>query len=366
MRTRRARLLVAGVGIAIAVGIGFNTGRRNDHGGGPTASTTIASGAAAEFVRMNDARGRALDAWDQAQGNPYATFLPVSTQVLGEEERIRDQAAARTCETADEDPCRLLDLLRRLADQEWTRLGALERAKRLGRRAEAYAAFTGLRAANCDYAGTVVELLDRPSSPIRLADRLPALRNQAYGIALTACDTTLDSDRALLRAARAEGVRPASWPPSTLRFDPPDQEWRIYARAVDRSAVIVKKVLGDLQRSLHAVVEGYMPPEAFADQAGPDPAAAQAQLDPDASASSKQDWTLIGRLAEAQRVVAELGPPTDPDVRRAWQAYRGALRSYELAVKRAATGDLRDMKAALAKGNSRAAPALAAFASHRR
>ncbi len=170
----------------------------------------------------------------------------------------------------------------------------------------------------------------------------------------------------LLRPARAAQVRPASWPPSLLRLDPPEQEWRIYAAAVDRSAAIVEQVLAGLQRDLAAVGDGFMPPEAFADLAGPDPGAAQAQLDPDAPESVKQATTLIGRLAQAERVVAELGPPADPGVRRAWQGYRDAVGSYELAVQHAAGGALQAMRAALARGNSRAAPALSAFASHRR
>jgi hypothetical protein len=211
-----------------------------------------------------------------------------------------------------------------------------------------------------------VELLDRPSSPIRLSHRLPALRDQAYGIELTACDSRLDSDRVLLRAARAARVQPASWPPPGLRFDPPEREWRIYAGAVDRSAVIVEKALRDLHNSLVAVTEGYLSPDTFADLAGPDPNAAQAQVDPDAPESWKEDRTLIGRLGEAEKIVGELGPPTDLAVRRAWLAYHSALERYELAVQHAAGGALRDMRAALTQGNARAAPALAAFASHRR
>jgi hypothetical protein len=46
--------------------------------------------------------------------------------------------------------------------------------------------------------------------------------------------------------------------------------------------------------------------------------AAQAELDPDAPSRQKDD-TLIGRLAQAEQIVAELGPPADPGVRRAWQ-----------------------------------------------
>lgn len=139
-----------------------------------------------------------------------------------------------------------------------------------------------------------------------------------------------------------------------------------HARAVDRSAVLVEKALGDLQRGLEAVTEGYLSPDTFAELAGPDPNAAQAQVDPDASESLKEDHTLIGRLGKAEEVVAELGPPTDLAVRRAWLAYRSALERYELAVQHAAGGALRDMRAALAQGSARAAPALAAFASHGR
>ena len=44
----------------------------------------------------------------------------------------------------------------------------------------------------------------------------------------------------------------------------------------------VEKVLTELQRDLEAVRDGFLPPEVFADMAGPDPIAAQAELDPDA------------------------------------------------------------------------------------
>jgi hypothetical protein len=210
----------------------------------------------------------------------------------------------------------------------------------------------------------VLDLLDKPDSPAGLSQHLPALADEAHGIVLAACDR--ETDRAALQAARAAGVPPASWPPSTLRMDPPEREWRIYAAAVDRSAVVVEKVLTDLQRDLKAIADGRLPPEVFADVAGPDPIAAQAQLDPDAPESVKKDDTLIGRLVHAEQLVAELGPPADPDLRRAWQGYLGALRRYELAVQHAADGAVQDMQEVLAQANARAAPALAAFASRRR
>jgi hypothetical protein len=139
MRTSWAWALVAGVGIAITIAIGMNAGRSHDQASRPTASTTAAAGAAAEFARLNKERGRILAAWDRAQSAPFATFRPVSTRVLSEEARIRDRAtaAARACETVDEDHCRLLDALGKLVDHEWTRLVDMERAKRLGLRAEA-------------------------------------------------------------------------------------------------------------------------------------------------------------------------------------------------------------------------------------
>ena len=367
MRPLQVCLLLAAIAIGVAIGVRLNAESGPNHGGEATISTTPGDGAVAEFVRLHNDRMRALDAWPRALSTPFATFLPISTEVRNEEQRIQEQAraAAGTCEAIDEQPCQLLDMLAELADQEYVRLGTLERAKRLQRRAEAYAAFTGLRGRNCDYAGQLIELLRRPSSPA-LSHRLPTLREQAYGIALTACDRTRDNDRALLRAARTARVRPASWPPSVLLIDPPEQEWRIYAGAVGRSTVIVERVLAELQRNLEAVREGDMPPEAFADLAGPDPIAAQAEFDLDAPESLKKDTTLIGRLAEAERIVAELGPPADPNARRAWRAYQAALRSYELAVQYAARGALQNMRSALAQGNSRATPALEAFAPYRR
>jgi hypothetical protein len=367
MRPLQVCLLLAAVTVGVIIGISINGGSRHDHGGGATTATTPGNGAVAEFVRLSDDRVRALEVWPQALSTPFATFLPVSTKVASEEQHIKEQAqaAAGTCESVDEDPCRLLNMLAELADREWFRLGIVERAKRFGRRTEAHAAFTALRSDNCDYAGKVIDLLDRPTSSVSLSHHLPALRKQAYSITLAACDRTRSSDQALFRTARAARVRPADWPPSILRIDPPDQEWRIYAAAVGRSTVIVEKVLAELQRNLEAVRDGSMPPEVFADLAGPDPIAAQAQVDLDAPESLKKDTTLIGRLAEADHAVAELGPPADPSVRRAWHAYRDALESYELAVQRAAGGALQPMRSALARGNSRAAPSLAAFSSHR-
>jgi hypothetical protein len=76
MRRRRVWLLIAGVGIASGVGIALDSGHRPDQDSRPTASTTVASGAVAEFTRMNNDRTRTLDAWDQAQNAPYAAFLP--------------------------------------------------------------------------------------------------------------------------------------------------------------------------------------------------------------------------------------------------------------------------------------------------
>jgi hypothetical protein len=60
----------------------------------------IISGAVAEFTRMNNDRTRTLDAWDQAQSAPYAAFLPISTKVLSDEQRIKDQAAATMARAA--------------------------------------------------------------------------------------------------------------------------------------------------------------------------------------------------------------------------------------------------------------------------
>ncbi len=280
MRPRYAWLLIAAAGIGLVVGVRLSAGGGNDRGSGPTTSTTAGSAAIAEFARLHGDRVRALETWTPAVAAPLTAFLPVSGKVMREEQRIMERAAAtaNTCDTADEDPCRLLGILHELADRERSRLGMLVRAKRLDRRAEAYAAFTGLRSDNCDYAGKVVDLLDRPSSPDLLSRRLPMLRDHAYAIALTACDATRNSDQMLLGAARAARVRPTAWPPSVLRMHLPADEWRIYATAVDRSAVMVEKVLAELQSDLEAVRDGFMPPEAFADVAGPDPAAAQSWL----------------------------------------------------------------------------------------
>jgi hypothetical protein len=360
-------VLVVAVGVGAVVGIRSSAGGGRDHRSTPTSSTTPGSGAVAQFARLHADRAHALDAWAQAVSAPVATFLPVSAKVLSEEQRIRDQAraAADTCETADKDPCQLLDTLRDLADQEGHRLGNLERAKRLGRRAEAYTAFTGLQAVNCDYASKVIDLLHQSSSPIPLSRRLPALRDQAYAIALAACDPAGFTYRELLQAARAAHVRPAKWPPSVLRMDPPEREWRIYAAAVDRSAPIVEDLLAELQRDLEAVRNGAMPPDVFPDLVGPDPIAAQSEVDLDAP-KPITDTTLIGRLGKAVRIIAKLGPPADPSVRRAWQRYLDALDSYGVAMGHAAAGDLEGMRAAFAKGNSRATSALALFAAHRR
>jgi len=182
VRAVHAWLLGAAVAIGgVVIGVSLNAGGRHEQGSGPTTSTTAGSAAVAEFVQLDNDRTRALDAWTQAQSAPFAAFLPVSTKARSEEQHIKEQAgaAARTCGTADEDPCRLLDTLRELADRESFGVGMLQRAKRLGRRAEAHAALTGLRGANCDSAGEVVFLLDRPSSPIWLSHRLPAPRDQA-------------------------------------------------------------------------------------------------------------------------------------------------------------------------------------------
>jgi hypothetical protein len=100
MRRRRAWLLIAGVGIASGVGITLDSGHRPDQDSRPTASTTVASGAVAEFTRMNNDRTRTLDAWDQAQSALYAAFLPISTKVLSDEQRIKDQAAATMARAA--------------------------------------------------------------------------------------------------------------------------------------------------------------------------------------------------------------------------------------------------------------------------
>src|SRR6266581_2578805 len=143
--------------------------RRSRHRRQPQRRRQARAGQRAD--NLHNDRTRALDAWTQAQSAPFAAFLPVSTKARSEEQHIKEQAgaAARTCGTADEDPCRLLDTLRELADRESFGVGMLQRAKRLGRRAEAHAALTGLRGANCDSAGEVVFLLDRPSSPIWLS-----------------------------------------------------------------------------------------------------------------------------------------------------------------------------------------------------
>jgi hypothetical protein len=366
MRPTQVWLLAAAVGIGIIIGLILNTDSQPDPTSKATASTTAGRAAISEFERLQENRLRALDSWTQALGGPFAAFLPISTRAQSEDRRIVEQAAALagSCEAAEGDACRLLDALGDLADSEGVRLGNLERAKRLGRRNDAYAAFRALRFDNCHYAQKVLDLLDKPDSPAGLSQHLPALADEAHGIVLAACDR--ETDRAALQAARAAGVPPASWPPSTLRMDPPEREWRIYAAAVDRSAVVVEKVLTDLQRDLKAIADGRLPPEVFADVAGPDPIAAQAQLDPDAPESVKKDDTLIGRLVHAEQLVAELGPPADPDVRRAWQGYRGALGRYELAVQHAADGAVQDMQEVLAQANARAAPALAAFASRRR
>jgi hypothetical protein len=241
----------------------------------------------------------------------------------------------------------------------------LERAKSLGRRDKAYAAFTALRGVDCDYARKVVELLDRTSSSAGLSGRLATLRDQAYAIALAACDAMPYGDNKLLEAARAAHVRPATWPPAVLRLDPPEREWRVYGEAVDRSARMVEGLLAELQRYLVDLRDGSMPPAVFPELVGPDPIAAQSELDLDAD-KPISDTTLIGRLSKADRIVSDLGPPADVRVRHAWKAYHDALDSYGLAMTRAAAGDLESMRAALAKGNSRAASALAAFSAHRR
>lgn len=367
MRRTQAWLLAAAVGVGIVIGLFLNTDSPPDSTG-PTASTTAGRAAIGQFVRLWDDRRRALDDWTQAFGGPFAAFLPISTKALSQEREITQQAAdlADSCEAAEGDACRLLDALGELADYEWARLANLERAKRLGRRDDAYSAYRALRFDNCDYAQKVLDLLDKPASSTSLAQHRPTLANEVHGIVLAACDPVRPSDRAALKAARAAGVRPANWPPSMLRMDPPEREWRMYAAAVDRSAVIVEKVLAELQRELQAVRDGLLPPDVFADMAGPDPIAAQAQMDLTAPESLKKDKTLLGRLAEAEEIVAELGPPADTGVRRAWQEYRGAVSRYELAVQHAADGALEDMRAALAQANARAAPALTAFASHRR
>lgn len=80
------------------------------------------------------------------------------------------------------------------------------------------------------------------------------MADEAHGIVLAACDREVD--RSVQQAARAAGVPPANWPPSMLRMDPPEREWRIYAAAVDRSAVVVEKVLTELQRYLEASNSG--------------------------------------------------------------------------------------------------------------
>jgi hypothetical protein len=77
--------------------------------------------------------------------------------------------------------------------------------------------------------------------------------------------------------------------------------------------------VAELQRDLEAVRDGFLPPEVLAEMAGPNPIAAQGELDPDAPESVK-DNALIGRVAEAGQGVAELGPPADTSVRRAMAA----------------------------------------------
>jgi hypothetical protein len=60
------------------------------------------------------------------------------------------------------------------------------------------------------------------------------------------------------------------------------------------------------------VRNGILPPQVFADLAGPDPIAAQAELDPDGPELVKKDDTLIGRLGQAEQLVAELVHPPIP------------------------------------------------------
>jgi hypothetical protein len=64
-------------------------------------------------------------------------------------------------------------------------------------------------------------------------------------------------------------------------------------------------MLTELQRDLEAVRNGAMPPDAFPDLVGPDPIAAQSEMDLDAH-EPIADTTLIGRLSKAVRVGAKL------------------------------------------------------------
>ena len=147
MRPSQAWLLAAAVGIGIVIGLILNTDSQPDPASQATASTTAGRTAISEFERLRKNRLRALDGWTQALGGPLAAFLPISTKARSEERGIAEQAAALTgsCEAAEEDACQLLDALGDLSDGEWVRLGNLERAKRLGRRDDAYAAFRALR-----------------------------------------------------------------------------------------------------------------------------------------------------------------------------------------------------------------------------